>query len=132
LWHFVRRLNRDGHTVVLTTHYLEEAESLCTRIAMLKAGRVVALDSTRNLLAGFSGLYLKLALEREALPESLPAALAARLVGREGARVTLRLESYAEIEPVLGALREAGIGLTEFELEQPDLEEVFMSVMGRP
>jgi len=128
LWHFVRRLNRDGHTVVLTTHYLEEAESLCTRIAMLKAGRVVALDSTRNLLASFSGLYLKLALEREALP----AALAARLVGREGARVTLRLDSYAEIEPVLAGLREAGVGVTEFELEQPDLEEVFMSVMGRP
>jgi ABC-2 type transport system ATP-binding protein len=128
LWHFVRRLNRDGHTVVLTTHYLEEAESLCTRIAMLKAGRMVALDSTRNLLASFSGLYLKLALEREALPE----ALAARLVGREGARVTLRLDSYAEIEPVLAGLREAGVGVTEFELEQPDLEEVFMSVMGRP
>jgi ABC-2 type transport system ATP-binding protein len=127
LWHFVRRLNRDGHTVVLTTHYLEEAESLCTRIAMLKAGRLVALDSTRNLLASFSGLYLKLALQREALPE----ALAARLVGREGANVTLRLESYAEIEPVLAGLREAGIGVTEFELEQPDLEEVFMSVMGR-
>ena len=127
LWHFVQRLNRDGHTVVLTTHYLEEAQALCTRIAMLKAGRVVALDSTRNLLAGFSGLYLKLALESEALPE----ALAARLVGRVGARVTLRLESYAEIEPVLADLRRAGIGVTEFELEQPDLEEVFMSVMGR-
>jgi ABC-2 type transport system ATP-binding protein len=128
LWHFVRRLNRDGHTVVLTTHYLEEAESLCTRIAMLKAGRVVALDSTRNLLASVSGLYLKLGLEREVLP----GALAARLVGRDGARVTLHLESYAEIEAVLAALREAGVGVTEFELEQPDLEEVFMGVMGRP
>ena len=128
LWHFVRRLNRDGHTVVLTTHYLEEAESLCTRIAMLKAGRVVALDSTRNLLASVSGLYLKLGLEREVLP----GALAARLVGRDGARVTLHLESYAEIEAVLAALREAGVGVTEFKLEQPDLEEVFMGVMGRP
>ena len=127
LWHFVRRLNRDGHTVVLTTHYLEEAQSLCTRIGMLKAGRLVALDSTRNLLASLSGLYLKLALEAEALPE----ALAARLVGRDGANVTLRLESYAEIEPVLAGLREAGVGVKEFELEQPDLEEVFMSVMGR-
>lgn len=127
LWHFVRRLNRDGHTVVLTTHYLEEAQSLCTRIGMLKAGRLVALDSTRNLLASLSGLYLKLALEAEALPE----ALTARLVGRDGANVTLRLESYAEIEPVLAGLREAGVGVKEFELEQPDLEEVFMSVMGR-
>ena len=64
LWAFVQRLNRDGHTVVLTTHYLEEAEALCTRIAMLKAGRVVALDSTRNLLAAFSGLYLRLGMDR--------------------------------------------------------------------
>jgi ABC-2 type transport system ATP-binding protein len=55
LWQFVRRLNRDGHTIVLTTHYLEEAEEQCERIAMLKAGRVVALDTTRNLLASFAG-----------------------------------------------------------------------------
>src|SRR6266478_3235368 len=50
LWHFIARLNKDGHTIVLTTHYLEEAEALCGRIAMLKQGRVVALDSKANLL----------------------------------------------------------------------------------
>ena len=55
LWQFVRRLNRDGHTIVLTTHYLEEAEEHCQRIAMLKAGRIVALDTTQNLLASFAG-----------------------------------------------------------------------------
>ena len=55
LWQFVSRLNRDGHTIVLTTHYLEEAEEHCGRIAMLKAGRIVALDSTQNLLASFAG-----------------------------------------------------------------------------
>ena len=52
LWQFVARLNKEGHTVLLTTHYLEEAEALCQRIAMLKLGRVVALDRTANLLAG--------------------------------------------------------------------------------
>jgi ABC-2 type transport system ATP-binding protein len=123
----VRRLNRDGHTVVLTTHYLEEAESLCTRIAMLKAGRVVALDTTRNLLATFSGLYLRLGLERGELPE----AFAGRVLARDGARVTLRLESYAELESILAQLRQAGVAIKEFELEQPDLEEVFVRVMGR-
>jgi len=127
LWAFVRRLNRDGHTVVLTTHYLEEAESLCTRIGMLKAGRVVALDSTRNLLAAFSGLYLRLGMDRERLPE----AFASRVVARDGARVTLRLEGYAELETVLAQLRQAGLAIKEFELQQPDLEEVFVSVMGR-
>jgi len=50
LWAFIRRLNREGHTILLTTHYLEEAETLCERVAMLKAGRIVALDRTENLL----------------------------------------------------------------------------------
>jgi ABC-2 type transport system ATP-binding protein len=56
LWQFISRLNQDGHTIVLTTHYLEEAEALCQRIAMLKQGRIVALDTTANLLSRFGGL----------------------------------------------------------------------------
>src|SRR6059036_4280196 len=60
LWAFIRTLNRDGHTIILTTHYLEEAEALCGRIAMLRAGRVVALDTTRNLLSRFHGLTVRL------------------------------------------------------------------------
>jgi ABC-2 type transport system ATP-binding protein len=55
LWQFIRRLNAEGHTIVLTTHYLEEAEALCKRIALMKQGRVVALDTTANLLAGHPG-----------------------------------------------------------------------------
>jgi len=51
LWQFISRLNQDGHTIVLTTHYLEEAEALCQRIAMLKQGKIVALDTTENLLS---------------------------------------------------------------------------------
>ncbi len=53
LWKFISRLNQDGHTILLTTHYLEEAESLCGRIAMLKSGQLVALDTTQNLLARY-------------------------------------------------------------------------------
>src|SRR5205823_13644155 len=60
LWRFIRRLNRDGHTIVLTTHYLEEAEALCGRIAMLKQGQIVALDTTQNLLRRHSGCYVEL------------------------------------------------------------------------
>jgi ABC-2 type transport system ATP-binding protein len=59
LWEFIRELNRDGHTIVLTTHYLEEAEILCSRVGMLKQGRIVALDSTKNLLDSVSGRSLK-------------------------------------------------------------------------
>ena len=55
LWQFVRRLNTEGHTIILTTHYLEEAEALCGRIALMKQGRVVALDTTANLMAAHPG-----------------------------------------------------------------------------
>jgi len=97
LWQFVTRLNRDGHTIVLTTHYLEEAEQLCNRIGMLKGGRLVALDSTRNLLKKFSGMQLQLRLECEALP----AGLEAPLLASGGGRFTLKLRDYGELERVL-------------------------------
>ena len=126
LWQFVRRLNREGHTVVLTTHYLEEAELYCNRIAMLKAGRVAALDSTRNLLETFSGLLVRLRLDADALPELAPA----QVLAREGALLTLRLASARELEGVLARLREAGVGIVELELEQPDLEDVFLRLTG--
>jgi ABC-2 type transport system ATP-binding protein len=127
LWQFIRRLNRDGHTIVLTTHYLEEAEVLCDRIAMLKAGRVVALDSTKNLLENFSGLVLKLRLDREMLPEGL----AAEVLSSDGGLFALRLRDYGGLEQVLHRLREAGATIRELELEPPDLEEVFLRVMGK-
>jgi ABC-2 type transport system ATP-binding protein len=126
LWNFVRRLNRDGHTIVLTTHYLEEAELLCGRIGMLKAGRMVALDSTRNLLKTFPGLRLKLRLNRA----KLPAQLASHLIASEGDRFTLALHDYAELEQVLAGLRQAGEAILEFELQPPDLEDVFVRIMG--
>jgi ABC-2 type transport system ATP-binding protein len=125
LWQFIRRLNRDGHTIVLTTHYLEEAEELCDRIAMLKAGRVVALDSTRNLLQTFSGLVLHLRLEGGALP----AGLRSMLLAEDGGHYTLRLRDHGALEEVLRLLRGAGAAIREFELQPPDLEEVFLRVM---
>ena len=127
LWRFIRGLNRDGHTIVLTTHYLEEAEELCDRIAMLKAGRIVALDSTRNLLDTFSGLLLRLRLDRE----ELPAGLDGELVSSEDGRFALRLRDYDSLEQVLHRVREAGATIRELELEPPDLEEVFLRVMER-
>jgi len=127
LWQFIRRLNRDGHTIVLTTHYLEEAEELCDRIAMLKAGRVVALDSTRNLLENFSGLVLKLRLDRNALPGNLEA----DVLSSDDGRYTLRLRDYNALEQVLHRVREAGAAIKELELEPPDLEDVFLRVMEK-
>jgi ABC-2 type transport system ATP-binding protein len=126
LWEFVRGLNRDGHTIVLTTHYLEEAEALCGRIAMLKQGRVVALDTTSNLINRRDSLYLKLRIAGAALP----GALAARVRDSRDAVHTLRLRSYAEVEGVLAQVREAGAQIEDLELLQPDLEDVFVQIMN--
>lgn len=127
LWKFVGSLNREGHTIVLTTHYLEEAEMLCGRIAMLKAGQVVALDSTKNLLETFSELHLKLRLDREVIPEGLLGGL----MSHSEDLYTIKLADFSEIEGVLARLREAGIAIKEFELQPPDLEEVFLRIMNR-
>jgi ABC-2 type transport system ATP-binding protein len=125
LWQFIRGLNRDGHTVVLTTHYLEEAEQLCQRIAMLKQGRVVALDTTANLLKRVHHLFLRVRVAGA----PLPAAVAALEHASSSGAHLLRLQGYGDVEPVLAALREAGCGIDELELVQPDLEDVFVELM---
>jgi ABC-2 type transport system ATP-binding protein len=127
LWRFVRSLNRDGHTIVLTTHYLEEAEALCGRIAMLKQGRIVALDTKQNLLRLHSGCYVELRLQPDRLPEALAALVSERREG--GYRLALR--DYTEVERVIAELRGAGVGIQELEVMQPDLEEIFVQIMHR-
>jgi ABC-2 type transport system ATP-binding protein len=127
LWQFIRRLNADGHTIVLTTHYLEEAQELCGRIAMLKLGQVVALDETRNLIKRFAGgrLWLKLGG-----PGGLPESLRHLLVSDAAAdRIGLRIERYDEVEGMLRVIREGGARIEEMELQHTDLEDVFMRIM---
>ncbi len=126
LWEFIHKLNSDGHTIVLTTHYLEEAETLCTRIGMLKQGRMVALDSTDNLLKRFSGLKMRVRMVGGAPPESLRPLLAAPATTDEW---VLALRDYAHAEQVLAELRKSEREIAGMELTQPDLEEVFVSIM---
>ena len=126
LWRFVKQLNRDGHTIVLTTHYLDEAEALCNRVAMLKQGKVVALDSTQNLINSISGASVRLRLS----PDTLPAALQPLLSSHDEGYYVLTVKEYSEIEDVLAALRGAQVQVLEMQLLQPDLEEVFVKIMG--
>lgn len=127
LWQFIRRLNEAGHTIVLTTHYLEEAENLCNRIAMLKAGRVVALDTTANLLRRFSAHSLRLRTA-DPMPEDL-----ARGAARNGGWWSMPFDSFDDVEPMLARLRAAGCRIEDLEIGKPDLEEVFVRVMqGQP
>jgi ABC-2 type transport system ATP-binding protein len=127
LWHFIRRLNEDGHTIVLTTHYLEEAEALCGRIAMLKQGRVVALDTTQNLLRRHSGCYVDLRL----IPDVLPEAVKPLVVSHADGGCRLALNDYGELEGIMAAIRAAHIKVQEMEVMQPDLEEVFVQIMSK-
>jgi ABC-2 type transport system ATP-binding protein len=127
LWGFIRRLNRDGHTIVLTTHYLEEAETLCSRIAMLKQGEIIALDTTHNLLSAHAATQVRLKLN----PNRLPDALRPLLAAEEGGCFHLVLNDYTGLEGVLATLREASVAVDVLEVSKPDLEEVFLRIMGQ-
>ena len=125
LWQFIAKLNKQGHTVLLTTHYLEEAEALCGRIAMLKSGRIVALDHTSTLLKAASSNVLRFKVDGD-----LPPALAAQ------ARVTGRIVQFPahdalEIEHFLAAVRESGLVAQDVEIRKADLEDVFLDVMQK-
>jgi ABC-2 type transport system ATP-binding protein len=124
LWQFIAKLNKQGHTVLLTTHYLDEAEALCGRIAMLKQGQVVALNKTSELLKAASSNVLRFKLDAQ-----LPADLAAK------ARVTGRIVQFPandaiQIENYLAAVRQAGLNAEDVEIRKADLEDVFLDVMS--
>lgn len=125
LWQFVSGLNkRLGSTVLLTTHYLEEAEALCSRIAMLKLGQVVALESTSALLARAASNVLRFKTDTP-----LPADIAAqaRITGRV---VQLPALDALAVEHVLSRLREAGVMPEDIEVRKADLEDVFLDLTG--
>ena len=124
LWQFIAKLNREGHTVLLTTHYLEEAEALCGRIAMLKQGRVVALDHTSSLLKNASSNVLRFKLDEQLPPEL---AAQARITGRI---VQFPANDAQQIENYLSAVRLAGLKAQDIEIRKADLEDVFLDVMG--
>lgn len=127
LWAFVQSLNSAGHTIVLTTHYLEEAQELCGRIAMLKAGRIIALEDKDRLLAREDERRVTLRLLPA--PERLPDMLRPLVVTRENDDVTLRLPDYASLEQVLAALRIEGIKVQGLFSRETDLEDIFVKMM---
>lgn len=127
LWEFIKKLNRDGHTIILTTHYLEEAEALCSRVGMMKQGEIVALDSTANLLNKFAGKKLRLTLGDVTLPVNIQSMLRSQ----EKGVFSFALNDMAQIEFVLSALRTANIKVIDMQLNEADLEDVFLSLVGK-
>lgn len=126
LWEFIKKLNRQGHTIILTTHYLEEAETLCQRVAMMKQGEIVALDTTANLLSKLPGKNLRLVLGEANIPTTL---LPMLKTGENGV-YTLALTELNQIEFALSELRKANINVQDMQLLEADLEDVFMSLVG--
>ena len=125
LWRFIRRLNRNGHTIILTTHYLEEAELLCNRVAMLKQGSIVTLDSIQNLISNCTHQSLRLRLSSATLPTELHK----QLISYSDGYHLLKINGFFEITSVLNKLRDSGLQVLEMKIIQSDLEEVFVNIM---
>lgn len=125
LWAFIQRLNQQGHTIILTTHYLEEAETLCERVAMMKQGKIVALDTTRALLKSHTAKQLSLKLAG-----TLPNQLQSLLKQQNGDEFVLALSELSQVETVLSTLREANVVVQDMQLQEVDLEDVFLNLVG--
>jgi ABC-2 type transport system ATP-binding protein len=128
LWHFVRELHSQGTTIILTTHYLEEAQEMCERIAIIDHGRVRLIETTEQLLARHPFRFLRLKLADDA---ALPESLQPLVTGRSNGAFELRLERGRHpIGSVFTALRNAGIVIEDVHTREPDLEDIFVELTG--
>ncbi|HEY0917470.1 MAG TPA: AAA family ATPase, partial [Solimonas sp.] len=128
LWAFMTDLHRKGTTVVLTTHYLEEAQELCERIAILDHGQVQVIETTQQLLARHPFRFLRLKL---AAGSVLPESLRALVSGEPNGAVELKLETAKHpIASVLETLRAAGVVIEDVHTRDPDLEDIFVELTG--
>jgi ABC-2 type transport system ATP-binding protein len=132
LWDYVRELNKRGTTVLLTTHYLEEAEELCDTIAIINHGSLMALESTREMMKRFDSKELVITPQSAA---ALPTTLTERFdthVDDEG-RIVLRYPpSRYTVPQVLDAVREAGLSIHDLATREAELEDVFRSITKNP
>jgi len=134
LWSLLRDLNAAGATIILTTHYLEEAESLCRNLAIIESGRLVALEPTEKLLARRGVATLSVTIDRalDPVPVTL-AALAARGARYEHATGTLHFEGIAPsaIAPALAQIESLGLTIENVEFKRSTLQDVFLDLVGR-
>lgn len=152
LWKFISRLNREGHTIVLTTHYLEEAQNLCERIAMLKQGQIIALDQTQRLLERFASLQLIIRTSTRTLTSARLAQMmehsqsstigpslinaselcqqAARQSAQNDTQLHWRLSGYDQVESILAICRTHEIEIKEIDIQKADLEDVFVQLIN--
>ena len=129
LWEFIRQLHKNGHTILLTTHYLEEAESLCDRIAILDKGRLIALDTTKALLGRYPYRLFHFTLNHT--DKDLPDSIKEKVESFSGHELTLRLHRDKDrISHILDALYSANITFSDLKTDDPGLEDVFIALTG--
>ncbi|SFN41845.1 ABC-2 type transport system ATP-binding protein [Roseovarius lutimaris] len=127
LWENIRRLNQQGMTIILTTHYLEEAEEMCDEIAIINLGQLVARDSTANLLGRLDAKTM--IIQPDSPATTLPKGEGLEISSRaDGALVITYHSSVTSAEAVLAAVREAGISIRDVKTEQADLQDVFLEL----
>lgn len=128
LWRYVRELNQAGTTILLTTHYLEEAEQMCDRIAIINRGLVVACDETARLVQQLDRKTLTLIMAEDlaAVPDSL-SDLEPRQVGPRRIEIRYR-PSEAAVSAILDAVSNAGLTVVDLTTEEPDLEDLFVQL----
>ena len=129
LWSFIKELNKEGHTIVLTTHYLEEAEALCNRVAMLRTGKIVALDTTSNLLKKFAAKNLKLRLFSKKVIE-VSKIIKGINFSIDGDFYTFELKKITDIGKIIEALNNSPIDILDMETVDQDLENIFLKLTG--
>jgi ABC-2 type transport system ATP-binding protein len=130
LWDYVRKLNAQGVTIVLTTHYLEEAEQLCDRIAIIHHGRVIANEPTRELVSRAQEKAVVVTFERDIAKVPTNSCFEnITLVDERTLEITFR-KDQCNAGQVLAALTAEGLGIVDVSTRDPDLEDVFLSLVA--
>jgi len=126
LWQFAEELHQQGHTVILTTHYLEEAEALCDKIAIMQNGEVKALDKTKNLLLKFPYRFIKVDTQSDL--SQIPSNLTTRLIEQDKAGALFKMEKDLQLGEMLGWLQQSNMDIKNISTRDASLEEVFLEL----
>ena len=130
LWNFINDLNKEGHTIVLTTHYLEEAETLCNRIGMMRSGKIVALDSTKNLLKQFASKNLKVRLHKNNF-KKISKIIGMRNFEQNDDWYIFKLKKVSDASKIIEVFNQSKIQILDMELIESDLEDIFLKLTGK-
>jgi ABC-2 type transport system ATP-binding protein len=126
LWDFTKELHQQGHTIILTTHYLEEAEALCDRVAIMQKGQIKALDNTQQLLSKHPYRYLRVNVSNP--NAKLTESLAERLVEKEPNGLVFQIDKNSSLTETLGLMEKSGLDVTDVSSRDATLEEVFLDL----